>query len=178
MRKVVMSATLADVEGKEVFMSYISPVVENAEHAGVRRVLTAASLVEQKLSHVSAPRFFRWITVASVMASVTFAARALDAVALSFSMELLALTAVAVVAFAFMVAVVVPSLRLIARVLSQMNASMAKSHAENSAYENAMRDPRMRAEIQAAQSRQREMAQAAAERDHPTPAWHALPRYW
>lgn len=152
----------------------MSRTVITAEHAGIHRVVSGVQALLRMVSDgTSGTRVYEMLTLAAVVFAVTLTSRALDASALGFMAEALALGVAGFVAFSLMVTLVVPALRRVGALFNRWRTRRAYVRAEEQFWLTALRDPRVMAEYLAARTRAEDM-QASA----PSPAWYVFVRYW
>lgn len=145
------------------------------EHAGITRVVNGSQALFASIwSGLSQKRLYQGLTGGAVIAAVTFASRALDAVSPSFWVEVFALSVVAFTAFALMIAIIVPALRTIARFAKSVDGSFATQRADETFWNTAQRDPRVMAELNAARARQ----SSCADEERISGPWYQLAKHW
>jgi hypothetical protein len=135
-------------------MSTTSTTTPAATHAGLERVLTAASSLADSFKSLSnVEDASNIIALFGVMAMVTVAARKLEGGETTFAVEWTALCAIAVLGFWLSARLVAPVLVLIKTSFTRYAAYRSERANEDAFVEAARNDPRLMRDIAAARGR-------------------------
>ncbi len=135
-------------------MSTTSTTTPAATHAGLERVLAAASSLADSFKSLSNVKdVSNIIALFGVMAMVTVAARKLEGGETTFAVEWTALCAIAVLGFWLSARLVAPVLVLIKTGFTTYVAYRSEMANENAFVEAARNDPRLMRDIAAARGR-------------------------